>query len=551
MTPVPICYCLHDDHWFLDCSIRSWQKARPIYAFVSRLAFNGEPGDWERCAKVTRDAGAEVIVGDWPDEDIHRRAAHEHMRAKGYDFVFTPDGDEVIEPRLLETLIKLAEARIAERFYVHMDTYWKSAEYVIRPRERLTPIILVDLAKTTHIHIRDFDGGRTLVLSPEHGVLHHLSYAGPNERIQKKIRSWGHRDEVVNGWYERIWLHWDADKLMRNLHPTHPGAYGFAERIPVPEILASLAPQVVVEIPKPKTHPRVSIVIPLHGGEDDIKHCLDSLAKIKDLFHEVIVIDNASPDKAATVAESYEFVQLIQNADNTGFAHACNQGIEKSTGDVIVFLNSDTVVPRAGFRRMIETLMSSGSIAASGPFTNECGHNQKIEPTYTSLENLDLFAEDFANRDADDIDAPCDMLVGFCLAVRKSVLDEVGGFDETFGLGTFEDNDLCYRIRRAGYRLILSSRAYVHHHGSRTLRRISRTPWNLLTQNDKTFKVKWRDDLESGFASHLPGTQYGKIVFDSAKHPNRRLANAKEKARLADISLCMIARNEKESLPIV
>ena len=547
MTQVPVCYCVHDDYWFLDSSIRSWNSAGPVYVFVSRLAWNGEPGDWERCATVARDAGAAVIVGDWPDEDLHRRAAHQHMRSQGHDVVFTPDGDEVVEPVLLDALLRVASIEVAERVYVHMDTYWKSAEYVIRPREQLTPIVLVDLSKTRHLHIRDFGGGRAFVLGPEHGVLHHLSYAGPNERIQKKVRSWGHRDEVVNGWYERVWLHWDADKLMHDLHPTHPPAYGFAERIPVPDILSAIkiAPAQERTSIEQKVWVKISIVIPLHGGEEDISQCLESLAKFQDLLHEVIVIDNASPDKAAGAAESFDFVRLIVNASNAGFAKACNQGIDAASGDVIVFLNSDTVVSRVGFERLIETLMSSGSIGAAGPFTNECGHNQKIEPTYTSLDTLDLFAEDFANRDVDDVDAPCDMLVGFCLAVRKSVLDEVGGFDESFGLGTFEDNDLCYRIRRAGYRLILSSRAYVHHHGSRTLRRISKTPWNLLTQNDKKFKAKWKDDLESGFASHLPGTQFGRIVFDHAKHPSRRLANAREMARLADISLCMIVKNEE------
>ena len=551
---VPVCYCVHDDHWFLECSIRSWQSSGQPYVFVSRLAWNGEPGDWERCAEVASQAGAEVIVGDWPDEDMHRRAAHEHMRAMGHTFVFTPDGDEVVEPALLETLLTLAEGKVAERVHVHMDTYWKSPEYVIRPRENLAPIILVNLQRASHVHIREFSGGRRLILDPEFGVLHHLSYAGPNQRIQKKIRSWGHRNEVVRGWYEREWLPWDSDRLLRNLHPTHPQAYGFAERIHVPEILKSLVPREAERISSnghvslDSPWPTISVVIPLHGGEDDIKQCLDSLAICQDLLHQVIVIDNASPDNAAKVAKSYKFVQVIKNKANDGFARASNQGLAASTGEVVLFLNSDTIVPRIALIRLIETLESSGSVGAVGPLTNACGHSQQIEPTYTSLDTLDLFAEDFANRDVDDADAPADMLVGFCLAVKHSVLKEVGGFDESFGLGTFEDNDLCYRIRRAGYRLLISSRSFVHHHGSRTLRRISRTPWNLLSTNDRVFRAKWHEDLESGFASHLPGMQNGLIVFDISKHPKRRLADAKKRAKIADITLCMIVKNEERVL---
>lgn len=546
---VPVCICVHDDHWYLGYTIRSWLEAGPVYVFVSRLAWNGEEGNWERCAEIAREMGAEIVLGDWADEDLHRRAAHQHMRDLGHRLVLTPDGDEVVEPSLLETLLSLARANVAERVHVHMDTYWKSAEYVIRPRERLAPIIFVDLEKTVHHHIREFSGGRALTLGPEFGVLHHLSYGGPDERIQKKIRSWGHRHEVVSGWYERVWMQWDRNRLMRNLHPTHPHAYRFAERIHVPAILSGLQPireSSPLELNgKISKWPTVSVVIPLHGGEQEIGQCLDSLAKVQDLLHEVVVVDNASPDRSADIAASYEFVKLIRNEANLGFAKACNQGVEASTGDVIVYLNSDTVVPRRGLERTIETLMSSGSVGGAGPLTNECGHSQQIDPTYTSLETLDLFAEDFAERDVDDYDAPGDMLVGFCLAVRRSVLDEVSGFDESFGLGTFEDNDLCYRIRRAGYRLLISARGFVHHHGSRTLQRVSRTPWNILAQNDRLFREKWQDDLDSGFISHLPGTTSEPVVFDFSKHPGRRLANAKERARIADISLCMIVKNEE------
>lgn len=549
---VPVCICVHDDHYFLAETIRSWKAAGPVYVFVSQSAWNGEPGDWERSARVAESEGAMVVVGDWPDEDLHRQAAHWELRNLGFDQAFTPDGDEIVEPQLFESLINLAQARAAERIYVHMDTYWKSADFVIRPPEALAPIILVDLAKTEHVHIRDFVGGRALVLGPEHGVLHHLSYAGPDERIEKKIRSWGHRNEVIEGWYERVWKRWDADKLMRNLHPTHPHAYGFAEHIDPPEILKGLRPvPVTLNLnghPHLNSLPKVSVVIPLHGGSEDIRQCLSSLEKCIDLLHEVFVVDNGSPDNAAQVAQGFGFVELIRNETNEGFAKASNQGLAASSGEVVLFLNSDTVVPRAGLEALLVALMASGSIGAAGPLTNECGHSQRVDPTYTSLDNLDRFAQDFAARDADDYNAPADMLVGFCLAVRKSVLNEVGGFDETFGLGTFEDNDLCFRIRRAGYRLVIAAKSFVHHHGSRTLRRVSKSPWTLLQQNEQRFQKKWREDLESGFASHLPGAKNTPIVFDQNKHPSRRLANAKENARLADISLCMIVKNEERVL---
>jgi len=177
------------------------------------------------------------VAGTWPDESSHRRFALQWLREHGHQHVLILDSDEVVEPQLLEHLQQIAAAGLAERVYVHMDTYWKSPQYVSRPRERLTPVVMIDVQKVEHVHIREYTGGRAMVLGPEYGVIHHLSYAGPDERILRKISTWSHRDEVVEDWYRRVWQGWDSDKLMRNLHPTHPGAYGFAERIPCPEIL--------------------------------------------------------------------------------------------------------------------------------------------------------------------------------------------------------------------------------------------------------------------------------------------------------------------------
>jgi len=544
-TKLCVLSCLHDDYWFVERSLSACKAAGPILAVVSRKAWNGTPGDWERTAAEAEKAGAEVILGDWTEEADQRRFALEEARRRGFTHAIIPDGDEVLEPQLLKTLVKLAKAEVAERVYVHMDTYWKSARYVIRPRERLTPVILLDLRAVEHVYIRDYQGGRPLFLGPEHGVLHHLSYAGPDERIRRKLDTWSHRHEVLEDWYRRIWLAWDRDPLMRNLHPTHPQAYGFAERIEIPEVLQGAwdERQVAQDPPRPKQWPTVSIVIPLHGGEEDIRNCLSSLDRCKDLLHETIVVNDVSPDEAAAVAREFEGVKVLHNSKNLGFGRTCNRGYRESTGEVVIFLNSDTQVPRAGLVRLVESLMSSGTVGATGPYTNNAGYHQPIDPTFTDIQNLDLFATDFAAREAEDLDVP--ILVGFCLAVRRSVLEEVGVFDELFGRGLFEDNDLVYRIQRAGYKIRIATRSYVHHEGSKSLARIGEPPEVLLARNMDLYHAKWRSEIESGFASHLPGQKAEPIVFRPELHPDAVRARCQKLAREADISLCMIVRDEE------
>ena len=591
MPQVAIAFILHDDASYLVPSIQSFREAGEVFAFVSRVPWHDQPGDWEAAARVAQEAGAEVVLGDWHSEVEHRQFALAYLREKGYTHALIPDGDEIIEPALLQHLQQIAAVGLADRVYVHWDTYWKSPEYVIRPREAFTPCLLLDLRVAEPVGGRNFTGGRSLLLGTEYGLVHHLSYVGPDSRIRRKLATWGHKNEVLPGWWEQVWQAWDADKLLQSLHPTHPPAYGFAERIIVPDLLlpalscyrellnteqgvpAGLADKLGIEdvsskgnaeattgseghsvsppsplsiLALPAHWPKVSVIIPLHGGREDLRLCLDSLDGCQDLLHEVILVDNASPDDALGAAEGHPQVQVLRNTENTGFAHACNQGAQAASGDLLLFLNSDTVVPQAGLVRLVETLLRSGSIAASGPYTNRAGHGQQIASTYTSLATLPLFAYDFASRSAEDSD--CDMLVGFCLLVRHSAFTEVGGFDERFGLGTFEDNDLCYRLRRAGYRLVRAARSFVHHGGSQTFARMEMDVASLLRHNETLFRRKWYDDIDSGYASHLSGLSLEPIRFSADRHPDLRTRRIAELARRADISLCMIVKDEERVL---
>jgi len=550
LPELPCCLCLHDDHWFVEAAIRSFLSAGPATAFVSRVAWDGTAGPWERCAEAAERAGAEIVIGDWADEASQRRFVLEEMSRRGHTYFLIPDGDEVISRDLLTSLQKIAEVELADLVRVRLETYWKDGSHVIRPPEEFAPTLLLDCRTVQHHHLRDYRSARPLLLGREHGVLHHLSYAGPDERIRRKVATWSHRHEVDKEWYRRVWLGWDRDPLMRDLHPTHPPSYGFAERIELPGELKDVAfERQESEDPVPPANwPAVDIVIPLYGGEADIRHCLQSLEASRGLLAEVVVVDDVSPDGASKVVEEFPWVRLVRNEANLGFAGTCNRGYGETTSEAVIFLNSDTRVPRAGLVRLIESLWSSGTVAAAGPLTNEAGYFQAVQPTYTDVSRLDLCARDFASREADDEDVP--MLVGFCLACRRSVLDELGEppFDERFKNGTFEDTDLCHRLLRRGYRLRLSARAYVHHEGSNSLRRLDISPGALLNRNQQLYEDKWKGDLESGFADRLTGLSAAPVTFNPARSPEKVRKHLAWLAKQADISLCMIVRNEERVL---
>lgn len=550
--PLPSLICIHDDWLYLPAAIRAASAQGPVHVFVSRLPWHGEPGDWEEAKRQSEQAGAEVHLGEWGDEASHRAAALAFAREKGIEAALVLDSDEVISKELAVACAKAMEVDLADRIYCEMDTYWHSPSHVIRPPEPKKPIICLRPDRVEHEFIREYSGGRGLVLGRDHGVLHHLSYSGPEERIRRKISSWSHRDEVDPRWLEQKWRAWQRDPLVRDLHPTHPSAYRQVERISTPAVLEpamsafeSAGGRNFQPLATPVDWPRISVTIPLHGGEEDIRLCLESLTEVRDLLHQVVVVDNASPDKAAEVAESFDIATVLRQKKNLGFGEASNLGYRKSSGEVVLFLNSDTVVPRSGLIRLIESLLESGSVAAAGPMSNAVRPEQLIEPTYGSMETMGLFADDFAHRQVEDEDT--DFLVGFCLAVRRSALDEIGAFDERFGIGTFEDNDLCYRMRRAGYRLRRSNRAFVHHRGSATLERVS-NPDAILSRNQRRYETKWHWDIESGYASHLAGLAPGSIEFDDSKKPERLLAGLADDREAAGISLCMIVKDEADKI---
>jgi len=548
-SSLAVAFMVHDDVEFIRASMESFSAAKPVRVYVSKAPWNGLPGNWEAAQGLAEAHGADVIVGEWRSEAEHRRAVLEDLREQGFQFALLPDTDEVIEPKLLETLLKFAENDLADRVYVEIETYWKRPDLVIRPPEPFTPLMLVAVHRVEHVHLRQYQGGRDVLLNRSSGVVHHLAYAGSDARIKRKIDSWSHRHEVDPGWYARKWKGWESDPLERDLHPTHPANYRFVEPIEVPEPLACVDTtacwQPLTAAPLDRW-PTITISIPLYGGEDEIASCLDALANCEDLLHEVFVIDNASPDAAAEVAQKYPFVTLIKNESNLGFAVASNQGYRAGTGEVVLFLNSDAIVTRSGLIELMRTLLSSQAIGLAAPLTNFGCTEQAIELGLENLQNLDRFGTLVANRQVPDLDT--DFVIGFCLAVRRSHLEEVGGFDEIFEVGGSDDLDLCYRFRRVGYRAVIAQRSYVHHLGSRSFARLPDHGRAVVQKNDDRLREKWQRDLEFGFASNIIGSSRNRIQFNEDRRPERIEAQASVRAQVANISLSMIVKNEERVL---
>lgn len=130
--------------------------------------------------------------------------------------------------------------------------------------------------------------------------------------------------------------------------------------------------------------------------------------------------------------------------------------------------------------------------------TNCASGPQQIQVDYEKLADLPAFALRWRSEKAGRAFS-VDRLTGFCLLVRREVFEKVGQFDEQFGLGFFDDDDLCVRAREAGFTLLAAEDVFIHHFGSRTFHGLGIDARKLLESNFERFKAKWGNERAAGY----------------------------------------------------
>jgi len=280
-------------------------------------------------------------------------------------------------------------------------------------------------------------------------------------------------------------------------------------------------------------HGLTSIVIVTHNQLEYTRQCLDSLRLLTDEPYELIVVDNGSTDGTVEYLRALTGVRLIENATNRGFPAAVNQGIAASTGNQVLLLNNDTILTTGWLGRLLRALHSDPAIGLAGPCSNCVSGPQQVETRYESLADLDGFAWDWGKAH-DGLRLDVSRLVGFCLLIRRAVVDAIGLFDEQFGVGCFDDDDYTLRAIQAGYRAVIAADAFVHHFGARTFLGIGADYTAVMRENERRFRAKWSAPVD------------GPRRFVAATAPGGGLRLAHENPRL---SLCMIVRDSARTLP--
>ena len=202
------------------------------------------------------------------------------------------------------------------------------------------------------------------------------------------------------------------------------------------------------------------IIIPVWNNPALTRDCIDSVLKNTGLGYRIIIIDNASDLKTRGYLDGLgamksPLVTLIRNEKNLGFVKAANQGILASDAPCVLLLNNDTVATKGWLKEMTDVLKISDDIGVVNPSSNNLGQRpDKGETIEAYAERLKRSGERFVELGS---------AIGFCMLIKRAVIDRIGRFDEIYGMGNFEDTDYSRRAVKEGYRCVRACRAYVWH----------------------------------------------------------------------------------------
>jgi GT2 family glycosyltransferase len=240
---------------------------------------------------------------------------------------------------------------------------------------------------------------------------------------------------------------------------------------------------------------KTSIVIITYNNIEYTKKCINSIRKYtNNKTYEIVVVDNNSTDNTVDWLKEqenlYKDIKCFYNEENIGFPGACNIGIKGSKNNDILLLNNDVIVTPNWLDNLNTCLYSDKSIGAVGATTNSCSNFQAILPLYTDISGLDDFAKMINVSDEDKWEERS-RLIGFCLLIKREVIDKIGVLDERFAPGNYEDDDYSIRIRKAGYRLMLCRDVYIHHFGSVSFKKNYNEFNQVLATNLAKLQEKW------------------------------------------------------------
>ncbi|HSX27604.1 MAG TPA: glycosyltransferase [Patescibacteria group bacterium] len=230
---------------------------------------------------------------------------------------------------------------------------------------------------------------------------------------------------------------------------------------------------------------KIDIIYCVHDALEDVKKCLISVAKYKKNSNlKLIIVDDGSNKSTAKYLKDFagshrSWTSLLRNQTAVGYTKAANIGLRSSQAEMVILLNSDTIVTDGWTEKMSDALFKIKGVGIVGPLSSAASH-QSI-PSSQSTQNQTAINTLPDGLTPDDMNSYCEawatsspairvpLVHGFCFGIKRDLIDKIGLFnEENFPNGYGEENDYCFRATEAGFGLVIATNTYIFHAKSKS-----------------------------------------------------------------------------------
>ncbi|HEX8371837.1 MAG TPA: glycosyltransferase family 2 protein [Chthoniobacterales bacterium] len=221
--------------------------------------------------------------------------------------------------------------------------------------------------------------------------------------------------------------------------------------------------------------PKITILIPTKDKLDLLSRCIQSLETHTDYpNYEIVIIDNGSQEAATLAYFTTTPHRILKFEGPFNYSAICNYGVRNTTGEWLLMLNNDTEAVEAGWLTAMAEHVQRPEVGAVGARLlfpdDKVQHGGVVfaEPSVATHVYLFAHRDSFINGGQLQVIRNYSAVTAACLLIRREVFESVGGFDEVNLPVSFNDTDLCLRIRERGLRVLYTPHATLYHYESQS-----------------------------------------------------------------------------------
>lgn len=236
----------------------------------------------------------------------------------------------------------------------------------------------------------------------------------------------------------------------------------------------------------------ISVIVLAYNNLEYTKLCIDSIYKnLKEFEFELITVNNGSTDGTKEYFESLPSHKCLNFEKNMGISKGFNAALEQVEGEYILYVSNDIILTNNSVKNLFNIITIDSNFGMIVPSCNFTSNYQLVNLEYQNILEMNIESEKYNSKNPTLYHEKI-RLIPYVFLTRTNLIKEIGGFGEEYGYGGFDDDDISFRIRRHGYKLIFAKGTFVHHFGSKTVSKVISN--HMLQENRLKFLNKFGVD---------------------------------------------------------